>query len=28
LCKYDNPLANALIVLLSSLAILTFILGG
>lgn len=28
LCKYDNPLANALIVLLSSLAILTFILCG
>lgn len=28
LCKYDNPLANALIILLSSLAILTFILCG
>jgi membrane-bound metal-dependent hydrolase YbcI (DUF457 family) len=28
LCKYDNPLANALVVLLSSLAIITFILYG
>jgi membrane-bound metal-dependent hydrolase YbcI (DUF457 family) len=28
LCKYDNPLANALIVFLSSLAIITFILYG
>jgi len=28
LCKYDNPLANALVVLLSSLAILTFIVWG